>query len=237
MAGDMNSVNGFDRRVRRRIDRSTCRMRGGAFTLLEVLLALSLASTLMVSATFFIFSMGELWGEGSEVRLFERHANAVTRFVRNAMRQSIADPTVDATARVTLRSPPERGMFDDPLISFELLDSPGFLVWPERPLPNIVCYLEIVPGEGLYLLWHSRQEIYFDERAPRRTLLSPFVSGAVYDYYDPETLVWTTEQAIRTGEGGVYEMPARMRLIFEYDGMIKETVLVIPAAETGVALF
>lgn len=41
-------------------------MRRG-FTLLEALISLALLSVLMVTLNSFLFSMGELWGEGREI--------------------------------------------------------------------------------------------------------------------------------------------------------------------------
>jgi prepilin-type N-terminal cleavage/methylation domain-containing protein len=45
----------------------------GGFTLLEILLSLALIGLLLVSLFTFIFSMGELWGRNTDVRLFDLH--------------------------------------------------------------------------------------------------------------------------------------------------------------------
>ena len=50
------------------------------FTLLEILLALSLVALVLVAMNTFVFSMGELWGRNGDLRLFDQHARAVTRF-------------------------------------------------------------------------------------------------------------------------------------------------------------
>ncbi len=42
------------------------------FTLLELLMAIMIGALLMVAASTFVFSMGELWGRGGEERLFDR---------------------------------------------------------------------------------------------------------------------------------------------------------------------
>lgn len=222
---------------RKRADSRRSAPASAAFTLLEVLLALSLAAMLMVSATFFIFSMAELWGGGSEQRVFERHARGVTRFLQNSLQQSLVSQDPESPGRVALRRPPGRGDFEDPLISFELMESPGFLVWPEQRLPYVVCYLHWEAGQGLFLQWHSRLEVGFEEQEPRATLLTPFVTGMIYDYYDMESGVWSSETAPRTGEGGVHELPSRVRLIFEHDGFSLATILVIPPQNVPVALF
>ena len=51
------------------------RLRRG-FTLLELLLAMALAATVLIGLNTFVFSMGELWGRGGDVRLFDRHVRA-----------------------------------------------------------------------------------------------------------------------------------------------------------------
>ena len=60
---------------------SACR----GFTLLELLLSLALVGLLLVAMNQFIFSMGELWGRGADVRLFDQHVRAVTRFVEETL--------------------------------------------------------------------------------------------------------------------------------------------------------
>lgn len=211
--------------------------RSGGFTLLEVLLSLMLTGIVLVSTTFFIFSMGELWGVGTEDRLFDRHARGVTRFLQTTVRQSTVFPDPSEPARVQLAQPPGIGRFDESLVSFELLEGPPFLVWPEAPLPSVVCYLKLEPGEGLFLLWHSRLEVDFEEQAPRSTLLSPLVTQLIFDYYDPETRIWTSHEQLETDRSGEPVLPTRVRLVFEYDGMTRETILTLPQPSGSVALF
>lgn len=66
------------------------------FTLLETLLAVALAAALLIAVNFFVLSMGELWGSGSEPRLFDRHVRGVTRFLESLVQQSVV-PTIDST--------------------------------------------------------------------------------------------------------------------------------------------
>lgn len=217
--------------------RSSVSCRRGGFTLLEVVLSLMLTGMVLVSTTFFIFSMGELWGRGVDDRLFDRHTRGVTRFLQTTVAQSAIFPEPSEAERVALVQPPGVGRFDESLVSFELLEAPPFLVWPDVPLPAVVCYLQLVRDEGLFLLWHSRLEIDFEEQAPRRTLLSPFVTELVYDYYDPEMKVWTSQNQLEHDELGEPLLPRRVRLIFEYDGMTRETILSLPQPSTTVARF
>ena len=67
-----------------------------AFTLLEILLALALTALVLVSLNVFVFSMGELWGRNSDVRLFDRHVRAVTRFLDHELRTAALPPSAVA---------------------------------------------------------------------------------------------------------------------------------------------
>ena len=211
--------------------------RAGGFTLIEVLLSLMLIAMILTATTFFIFSMGELWGRGSDVRLFDRHARGLTRFLQSTIDRAGIYWDEENSARVSLVQPPGVGHFDEPLISFEVAEAPGFLVWPDVPLPSVVCYLQLVPDEGLYLLWHSRLEVDFEEQPPRGTLLSPFVSGMIYDYYDPETEIWSSFDRFETNADGDPLLPQRVRLVFYHDRMERETILTLPEKNATVNLF
>ena len=70
----------------------------GAFTLLEILLALSLVGLVLVSMNTFVFSMGELWGRKSDVRLFDQHVRAVTRYLEEELRTAAFPPAAQAGA-------------------------------------------------------------------------------------------------------------------------------------------
>lgn len=70
-----------------------------AFTLLEVLLAISIGAMLMVAVVSLAFSMSELWGAGSQPRLFAQHVRGVTRFLDNLLRQ--AEPPPEITSGVS----------------------------------------------------------------------------------------------------------------------------------------
>lgn len=222
---------------------SGCEDRAG-FTLVEVLLSLMLTGIVLVSTTFFIFSMGELWGRGAEDRMFDQHSRGVTRFLQTTMRQSVVSDEASVggsgtapASSIYLSQPPGLGNFDEALISFELMEGPPFLIWPDVPLPSVVCYLKLVRDEGLFLLWHSRLEVDFEEQPPRSTLLSPFVTEMIYDYYDPETQTWTTQDRLENDLAGEPLLPTRVRLVFNYDGMTGETILTLPRQTATVAIF
>src|SRR6185295_19565234 len=80
-----------------------------------------------------------------------------------------------------------------PLLTFDLPAGDRLLEWPDRPLPEVQCALDVVPGQGLLLYWQSRWELDFERVAPRRTVISPFVGKLEYDYFQKETQTWATQ--------------------------------------------
>ena len=206
------------------------------FTLLELLLSLALVGLLLVAMNQFIFSMGELWGRGADVRLFDQHVRAVTRFVEQTL-HSTALPTargVQALAVQDVRLP------DGPtatLLTFELPAGSRVLPWPEAPLPDVVCALGVHQDQGLVLYWHSRLEQHFADEPPRAMVLSRLVTGLSYDYYNPNFNTWQNFQTMQRDSNGQWQLPTRLRLRFTYETMIRESIVTVPATVHALPLF
>jgi prepilin-type N-terminal cleavage/methylation domain-containing protein len=210
----------------------------GAFTLLEILLALALVGLLLVALNTFIFSMGELWGRGTDARLFDQHVRAVTRFLEQELRSAALPPAArpDSSPIGLQEVRPENGLIEN-LLTFELPAGSRLLNWPDRPLPEVVCSLQLRPNEGLLLLWHSRLESNIDTDPPRETVITPLVTALAYDYFEPEFNRWTTETALKLDAGATPAIPQRLRLKFTHDGMTRESVITIPTPREGLPLF
>ena len=217
--------------------RRAARARGG-FTLLEILLSLALVALMLVALNTFVFSMGELWGRGADVHLFEQHTRAVTRFLDRELRAAVLPPASRASAApIALQEiRPQTGLTEK-LLTFELPAGSRLFVWPERPLPEVVCSLQVREREGLFLLWHSRLEKNFDTDPPRETLVTPLVTALAYEYYDPDFNRWTTETALKLDNSGNPMTPQRLRLKFAYNKLTRETVLTLPAPTGTLPLF
>ena len=212
--------------------------RRGGFTLLEILLSLALVGLMLVALNTFIFSMGELWGRGSDVHLFDRHVRAVTRFLERELRSVVLPPAAKANSTpIALQEVrPQMGVTEK-LLTFDLTAGSRLFVWPERPLPEVVCSIQVREREGLYFLWHSRLEKNFDTEPPRETLVTPLVTGIAYDYYDADFNRWTTERTLKLAPTGEPKVPQRLRLTFTYDKMTKESVVTLPGPTGGLPLF
>ena len=184
----------FAGRGRLRPNARTGRARGSrGFTLLEILLSLALVALLLVALNTFIFSMGELWGQRAQPRLFDQHVRAVTRFLDGELRTASLPPAAQPnSAPIALQEiRPQNGMMEK-MLTFELPAGSRVFTWPDRPLPEVVCSFQARQNEGLVMLWHSRLEKNFETDAPRETVITPFVTALSYDYYDPDSTRWTT---------------------------------------------
>lgn len=222
-----------------RRNRGRFRSKSG-FTLLEIMFAVFMGAALLVAATTFVFSLGELWGKGANVWLFQKHVRGVSRFLEQTFQTSswkLSDGEVESVVYWSNRG--GREYENEELLTFELEKSPGVLVWPEDPLPYVVCSLELDDEEGLYLLWRSRLEEDFGEEEPRKTLISPFVKGIKYFYIDPEDedAEWEIEEDPVKETDGTFTLPQRIEIIFEYEGQEEKRQVSLPSLFSGVPMF
>jgi prepilin-type N-terminal cleavage/methylation domain-containing protein len=208
------------------------------FTLLEILLSLALVSLMLVALNTFVFSMGELWGRGADVHLFDQHTRAVTRFLDRELRTAVLPPSARANAApLSIQEVRPQTGLTEKLLTFELPAGCRLFVWPERPLPEVVCSLQAREREGLFLLWHSRLEKNFETDPPRETLVTPLVTGMAYEYYDPDFNRWSTEATLKLDNTGNPMTPHRLRLKFAHNKLTRETVISLPTTTGTLPLF
>ena len=208
------------------------------FTLLEVLLSLALVGLLLVALNTFIFSMGELWGQRADHRLFDQHVRAVTRFLNHELRAAAMPPAArpNSTPIALQEVQPENGMMEK-MVTFELPGGSRLFQWPEQPLPEVVCSFQVRANEGLVVLWHSRLERDFDTDPPRETIVTPLATGLAYDYYDADVNRWTTEKTVKNDPQGQPMTPHRMRVQFTYGRLSQEAVVTLPVPREALPAF
>jgi len=187
-------------------------MKRSGFTMLEVLIAVVIVALLLLALNTFIFSMGELWGRGSEAGRSGQAAIALQE-VR-----------------------PQNGATEQ-MLTFELSEGCRLINWPGHALPDVVCSLAVRDREGLLLLWHSKLEKNFTTDAPRETVITPLVTAMSYDYYDTDFKRWQTETTLRNDASGKPMVPQRLRFTFTYDKMTRETIVTLPNAAEGLPQF
>ncbi|MDB6167465.1 MAG: hypothetical protein JWM88_329 [Verrucomicrobia bacterium] len=208
-----------------------------AFTLLEILLSLALTALVLVSLNVFVFSMGELWGRNTEFRLFDRHVRAVTRFLEQELQAASLPPAAAGAVAVAPQEIRSQAGVTENLLTFELTSGSRILTWPDRPLPEVICSLQVRDREGLLMLWHSRLEKKFEDDPPREALITPLVTAISYDYYDADFKAWKNETTFRKDNNGQLEAPQRLRLKFAYGKFARESVIVLAPPTAGLPNF
>jgi prepilin-type N-terminal cleavage/methylation domain-containing protein len=205
-----------------------------AFTLIEVVLSMALVGLVLVGMNTFLFSMGELWGKGTDIRLFDQHVRAVTRYLQREMIRATLPPAaaVNSTPIGVQPITPASGTQDN-LITYMQLSGGRILRWPDVPLPEVMCSLQVRRDQGLFMLWHSDLENHYNDEPPRETLVSPFVTGMEYDYFDTDFNKWTTETALRTDSGGNPLAPQRLRITFTYNRLTRKALVTLPGTPAG----
>jgi prepilin-type N-terminal cleavage/methylation domain-containing protein len=199
------------------------RRRRRAFTLVEMLLALALLTGLLLSLNMFLFSMGELWGQNRQQRLFDQHVRAVTRYLD----ELLARGSLVAEAGHELRLAAPTGV-SEPELTFDLAEGDRLLPWPGKPLPDVECALSAQSGRGLVLSWHSRWETGFKDTPPRTLVVSPLVRKLDYLYFDDGTRTWTATTSPPRDRGDTWRLPSRLRLQFQYERYTASAVVTIP---------
>ena len=197
-------------------------------------MAMALVALILVGLNSFIFSMGELWGRNSDVRLFDQHVRAVTRYLQSELLRASLPPAAALNAKpVGVRMVAPATATRENMLTYQVLAGGRILRWPGRPLPEVVCSLQVRRDTGLVMLWHSDLENRFNDDPPRETLVSPFVTAIAYDYFDTDFSHWTTETSLRTDNGGNPVAPQRLRVTFMYGKLKEETLVAIPTVQAG----
>jgi len=209
-------------------------MRNRGFTLIEIVMSMALVGLVLVGLNTFMLSMTELWGKNTDVRLFDQHVRAVTRFLQKEMIRATLPPTAAANSTpVGIQEVTASGLAQENLITYEQLTGSRILTWPDSPLPEVFCSLQVRRDKGLFMLWHSDLENHFNDDPPRETLISPFVTALAYDYFDTDFNKWTTETALRTDSSNNPLAPQRLRLTFTYQKLTRDAVVIIPPVPQG----
>ncbi len=207
------------------------------FTLLEVLVAIGIVALVLVSMNTFVFSMGELWGKNTDLRLFELHVRNVTRFLERELGSAALPPFASATEQgISVQEIRAQTGMTDNYLTFELPEGSRILNWPERALPDVMCALAVRDREGLVLLWHSRLEKKFADDPPRETVITPLVTEMSYDYYDADFKNWKNERVLRKNAAGEVVVPQRLRLKFIYGGRTIESLIGLPVVGQGMPM-
>ncbi len=214
----------------------------GGFSLIEMVLSISLLAILLPFLMLFVVTIAELWMQGTEGDFFPEHIDGVTQFLEHALERSEAVlPPGDGSGPslpVEWARPPGFSDLDDPLLMFRQRETPVLLTRDGSPRPNLNAYLYFSDEDGLSLLWYSDHDEEVEDRNDLfRTEISPYVSSMSYAYYDADFDRWEIVEDPEEGDGGVFILPQYLKLTFTYAGESVERNLFLPQRNPDVPTF
>jgi prepilin-type N-terminal cleavage/methylation domain-containing protein len=180
-----------------------------AFTLLEVLLAIAVASILMTAASYLVVSYATIWAHRTDEDAFEEHADGVTDFLQKALDESCAryqpawkgvaesskskeessekepetkgaDSAVWKNEGVSMTKVDPDSSTSVPLVHFRFFAMPPALGAALPPgTPGVVAWLAFDERQGLYLIWRDDWSIQEVALADEKDLLRSSVLSPV----------------------------------------------------------
>ncbi|MGF1448094.1 MAG: PilW family protein [Opitutales bacterium] len=206
---------------------ATGRARSG-FTLIEVVVGIAIGGLVLYGMATAVFVVQKLYFDVLNEPFYEEHMQSVNSFMNYAF--SSADVQADDSsepnpltgeegdvATVTFRELPGAGFGDDALISFYL---PGdlpilrTLETDEPPFGQVTGYLHFDDDAGLLLFWHGAADDPDEDPDIYQLLISPYVTGVEYCYYDSEDESWDIQDEPEE-DGDVFQLPTYLRLTFD----------------------
>lgn len=215
-----------------------------AFTLIEMVVSITLMGIFMAALSFHIVSMSNLWINRTDDDFFEQHVDGVVLFLTQVMEASETATSINESGEqsqpVEWARPPGWSDMDDPLLYFQQAEAPALLVVEGEPLPSIQAYLYFSEDEGLSILWYSALdgEDIEDISDLKRTRISHLVSDFDYAYYEAEDEEWEITEDPMEDDNDTFRLPDFIRLTFTHpeEGARLRSIL-IPHASMEIPLF
>ena len=159
-----------------------------AFTLVETLMALSLAAMLASGAAMLTLQVARHWSERETEPLFRRHVEGLSGFLEARLAQTRSDTL--AVRAGLFSAPPGAKPGTPPAPRLLLRDIGTALPCPGEINPAGEGWLVHDPDRGLLLLWRTYRQRRDDDRALNVTLLSPWVTSLELLEYDGDRDDW-----------------------------------------------
>ena len=217
------------------------------FTLVEVLLALSIGGLVLVAATSLLITIAQSWANRPATRdAFLTHVNGVSNFLSIILEEaSYSLSSKPGDPPVGLKRPTGFSETDDPLIHFFVKEAPPLFFNPHGSVVRVHVFLFPESDEGLSFLWFSElNEIekndeggleLVEEDDLQKTLISPFFKEAYFCYYGneddgPEDIKsWEiSDQLLESDRKEGFRLPTQMKLVFRWEEEDLEKTITIP---------
>ena len=206
------------------------------FTLVEVLLALTIGGLVLVAATTLLITISQAWANRPATRdAFDAHVNGVAHFLTAVLEEASVAPLAKNQDKVIdLQTPVGFSEVDDPLVHFYLREAPPLFFNPHGKSVRVHAYLYPDETDGLSLLWFSElQELEkgedgnlqpVEEEELLKSIISPFCREVYYYYYGEEddgpddVKNWEVYSDLQESEkSDEFRIPAFMKLVFRWD--------------------
>lgn len=218
------------------------------FTLIEILLAVSIGMMVMMAAAGMLFFVGQLWHHSESHTTFEQHTENVSQFLEHIFEASSGSSSDNEQGGnqnggdegpVAWRNLPGDTSLEDQLLSFRVSgELPLFYMEDAARIEEVTAFLKLEQGKGLVLNWQTDDQIREDSDEINQTILSPRVSKLEFYYYDREDNSWTQSEEQEENDDGQPLIPDFVKLSFNHeDGRTDETFVILPNANAGVPSF
>lgn len=201
------------------------------FSLIELLLALTIGMLVMIGATSMLFFVGQLWQTSENMTQFEEHTESVSQFLEHIFESS--------RERVVWETLPGNTTLDDELLSLRVSgELPLFWLEDNSVVASAQAYLRVVADKGLILDWQTDEQADENQNKLNHTVLSQWVKSMEYAYYDLEDDQWEHAADKVEDDEGNPKMPNFIKLTFmHHDGREAQTYVMLPNANAGVPTF
>lgn len=195
-----------------------------AFTLLEVVLAISVAAVVMFGCAATLLNLANTAERVEGGWSLTKHADGAEKFLRAAFINSallyaskIGNVShQNASNTLAVAEIPESS---ETALAFEIDEQTPILLAAERFSPEKICYLSH-DTDGLSLVWrHANAEKKNSEAVLYKTPLSPYVKKI--SYLLPDTNGWREEDDL----SNIGDMPSYVKLLFERAGEKIERII------------
>jgi prepilin-type N-terminal cleavage/methylation domain-containing protein len=225
------------------------KVKNRGFTMVEVLLALTIGGLVLVAATALLITISQAWANRPATRdAFDAHVNGVEHFLLALLDDSSLPEQPNSAKEgeiIDLQNPIGFSDIDDPLVSFFLKEAPPLLFNPHGKSVKVRAYLYPEEGDALSLLWFSElQELEKDEKgnlqpveeeALMKTIISPFYKEVYYYYWgeedheDDDIKTWEiSSDLLESEKKDGFRIPEFMKLVFSSDDEDLERIISLP---------
>lgn len=189
-------------------------------TFLELLMTLAMSTLMIMALAHIIYSLTRALAVTEEGPQQAIHMDGLTEFLGYCFAQSTFN--TPGQNRSLWHMAPRASTQS---LAFRLEDPPPFFVTGILPTPAATAFLQFDEEQGLHLLWHVDPAQTNDRPQIRLAPLSSNVMDLEYGYWNPDNSEMEWESAADDGAVRVSEEPRFIRLVFDWDGLIKKRTI------------